>query len=159
MGLFSALFGQSGRANLAKELAVARVAGLNLDEIDEHTQLALMRKIESMGQQEAMSLPEATIVTIVSTYAELIQQRRTHAEALRAIESHRKSLGSDERSLASMSLDDYVAYRLTLELADGPSPGMHDYWFNMCMSESCKQFKLPWRGGPTRAPSISRRPK
>lgn len=159
MGLFSVVFGQPARTELAKTLASSRIAELTNDQIDEETQFALLRQIQSMGMAQAMSLPEGTIVTIVHSYSELIKKRIDHVAALTQVEQHRASLGSRNVNFREMSLDDYVAYRLSLELPGGPSPGMDDYWLNLCMSECSKHCQVPWNGGPTHRPRITRRAK
>lgn len=156
MGLFSTLFGQSARQELAKSLAVNRIAELNIDEIDSTTQDQLIAHIQKMSAIESMALPETTIITIVYTYAELIQKRVPHTTALLRIEDHRAKIGSRPVDFKTMSLDDYVAYRFTVELENGPSPGMDDYWFNGCMLECCKHCHLPWHGGATYRPRITR---
>ena len=159
MGLFSAIFGQSARTEMARVLAINRIANLTIQQIDANTQDRLISHIRGMGLTEAMSLPEGTIITIIYSYSELIQKRQPHVHALRQIEQHRSSLGSRPVDYREMSLDDYVAYRLSVELKDGPSPGMDDYWFNTCMSECCKHCKLPWNGGPTERTVITRTPR
>jgi hypothetical protein len=49
MGIFNAIFGQSTRQNLAKDLAVARIARMNLDEVNENAQTALIAEIRTMS--------------------------------------------------------------------------------------------------------------
>jgi len=156
MGFFTAVFGQGARTETARELAIGRLGYIPSDEIDSDTLTTLLSRVEKMSTLEVMSLPEEAIVTIIATYAELIQKRVDHREAIRRIEEHRLSLGSRPADFKAMSLDDYVAYRLTVELPNGPMPGMDDYWFNRCMSVSCKAAKLPWHGGPTEPPHIHR---
>jgi hypothetical protein len=161
MGLFSALFGnsQGEGVELARNLAIGRLGYIPNDQITSDQLDSLYERIRVMTEAEVMTLPEASIVTIIRTYSDFIHKRVAHAQALINIENHRSQIGSRDVDIRRMNLDDYVAYRLSVELPNGPQPGMDDCWFNRCMKYSCEQFKLPWHGGPTEPTSITRRPK
>ena len=159
MGLFSALFASNDgiRVELARRLAISRLGSVPSDQITSEQSDALYAELKRMPAQGILGLPEGTIVTIIQTYSQLIHKRALHEQALLAIENHRQQIGSEQINLKQMSLDDYVAYRLRIELPNGPMPGMDDYWFNSCMQAACQQFRIPWHGGPTEAPILTLR--
>ena len=161
MGIFSAFIGngETVRVELARELALSRIGYMPSTHVTPDQFATLYEMIKKMGSVEVLSLPEGSIVTIVHYYSELIHKRIDHSSALKRIEAHRKQIGSRNIDIAEMSLDEYVAYRLSVEMPNGPMPGMDDYWFNRCMSSSSEEFKIPWRGGPTEPASITRSKK
>ena len=74
--------------------------------------------VNQLPQAVLSGLPEATLVSIVESFATLKQQGVSDTEALRRIEAHRSAVASG-RMPASPSLERYIAYRLSLEHLDG----------------------------------------
>lgn len=123
MKLLKRLFGIRGfsKEDLIRELAkqrirtdpVANSMGYSPDMID------------SLGTMELLSIPEATIVTIVETYALSLQNGVTELEILQHIENHR-SLVSSGTLPQPLHLDSYIRYRLKVEHSHG-APINHEF--------------------------------
>lgn len=78
---------------------------------------------------KAMATPEGSIVTIVESHLKYIAKRcvelggadhfdQANAEALAAIEAHRSRFGAKGLSNYPRDIDDYVFYRINLEIRD-----------------------------------------
>lgn len=158
MGLFSNLFGktQSVRAALARDLAISRVGYIPFVETGGEETADLYEVMKRMSEEEILKEPEGMVVSLVHSYSELIRQKKTHSASLKHLEAQQDRVGLRSMDVGEMSLDEYVAYRLSVVLPSGPLPGMDEYWFNRCMSMSTERFKVPWQGGATDPPAITR---
>jgi hypothetical protein len=116
MALFSKLLGGNRRSkvDLIKDLVKERIRGNPTAEAWGATPDA----IESLPEMMLMSLPEATIVTIVEAYVALKPQNLADSEILESIEAHRSMIttGTMPRPL---TLTSYIKYRVALEHSHG----------------------------------------
>jgi len=80
---------------------------------------SMLGDIDSLPETMLMGLPEATIVTIVETWAILRKQGMGEEEILRRIEDYRASFGDYGDLPKPLTLQNYIKYRLGLEHAHG----------------------------------------
>lgn len=116
MRFLKRLFGAGGptKEDLIRDLAKERLRsdlaaqawGISADMID------------SLGTMELMGIPEATIVTIVETYALSLRSGAPESAILEHIENHRSQIGSGTLP-QPLNLDSYVRYRLDIEHSHG----------------------------------------
>jgi hypothetical protein len=109
----STLYGgvNSDKIGLIKNLAKKRVQN---DPI-----ASMLGDIDSLSETMLMGLPEATIVTIVETWAILRKQGLRDKEILQRIEAHRASFGGYGDLPDPLTLQSYIKYRLDLEHGHG----------------------------------------
>lgn len=79
----------------------------------------LVGDINNISETMLMSLPEATIVTIVETYWQLKNQGLSVKEILESIENHRASFGDSGILPSQLTLPNYIKYRIRLEHSNG----------------------------------------
>ena len=110
---FSTPFGgaNSDKIELIKNLVIKRVQN---DPI-----ASMLGDIDSLSETMLMGLPEATIVTIVETWAMLKKQGVSEEEILQRIEAHRASFGDYGDLPKPLTLPSYIKYRLDLEHGHG----------------------------------------
>lgn len=125
MGIFDKLFGKHrtterrppDRMKLIRAFAkkrvmqdpLAKLAGFHPSMVDE------------LPPHVLIGLPEATLLTIVESFAILVQEEgASPQQALAAIERHRSIEISGVAHPPAM-LEEYVVYRVALEHQDGPS--------------------------------------
>lgn len=117
MGILSRLFDLGGTAKdkLIKNLAKERIgsdpmaASMGFDK----------NMVDSLTDIQLASLPEATIVTIVETWAILNKKGIPDSEILEHIEAHRSSLGDSGIMPSPLTLSNYIKYRVELEHKHG----------------------------------------
>lgn len=114
MGLLSALFGESKKIGLVRSLVWDRVAADSRAAAHGFTK----EMVNSLTDAQLLGLPEATIATIVESYASLAKRGSVGDEALRSIERHRAQIGTG-RLPDPLTLESYVRYRLDIEHPDG----------------------------------------
>ncbi|MBN1103473.1 MAG: hypothetical protein JXL84_08700 [Deltaproteobacteria bacterium] len=115
MGFLKKLLGKKPNDKIAliREMVKERVEG---DPFAKH-----LVEVESLSEFELMSLPEATLVTIVESYMILTKKQGIlPEEALGLIENHRSTLRSGEIP-RPLTLASYIKYRLALDHARGIS--------------------------------------
>jgi len=76
---------------------------------------SMLGDIDKLSKTMFMSLPEATIVTIVETWAILKRQGFGEEDVLKRIEAHRASFGDYGDLPKPLKLENYIKYRLELE--------------------------------------------
>ena len=81
--------------------------------------------VDQLPPAVLLGLPEATLVLIVESFAALRKLGASESEALKRIEAHRSAVAPG-RMPASASLEQYVAYRLSLEHSGG-GPISHEH--------------------------------
>ena len=80
---------------------------------------SMLGDIDNLSEVMLMGLPEATIVTIVETWAILRKQGMGEEEILKRIEAHRASFGDHGDLPKPLTLKNYIKYRLNLEHGHG----------------------------------------
>lgn len=80
-----------------------------------------IERIEKWPEILLMSIPEATIVSIVETYWIMKHQTKvSDRKILEAIERHRKTLSPESGPMPSpLTLPNYIKYRLEVEISYG----------------------------------------
>lgn len=80
---------------------------------------SMLGDIDRLSETMLIGLPEATIVTIVETWAILRKQGVTEEEILHRIEAHRANFGDYGDLPNPLTLPNYIRYRLDLEHGHG----------------------------------------
>lgn len=80
---------------------------------------SMLGDIDELSKTMLMGLPEATIVTIVETWAILKIQGVREEDILKRIEAHRASFGDYGDLPKPLTLENYIKYRLDLEHRHG----------------------------------------
>jgi hypothetical protein len=94
--------------------------------------------VDSLTDIQLASLPEATIVTIVETWASLRKQGIPEENILGAIEAHRSSLGDAGDMPSPLTLPNYIKYRIGLEHQHGAP--IKEEFINYAISTAKKAF-------------------
>lgn len=113
MAFLKKLFGRKpkDKIGLIRELVKERV--------ENDTFVKHLVELENLSNFELMSLPEATIVTIIESYMILTKKQGISSEeALDLIENHRAMSISGELP-SPLTLRNYIKYRLDLEHSHG----------------------------------------
>lgn len=118
MGLMSTIFGDRGRKDALLRLLIKR-------RIAADPGAAAMgfraEMVDALGRLDLLGTPEATIATIVESFATLIESGVTPSEAIGRIEWHRSPLGMLGEGRTN-DLEVYVGLRVALE--HGGTPGL-----------------------------------
>lgn len=115
MGLFSGIFGLSKKLELVRNLTRQRV---KLDPLAASSGFT-PAMVDELTDAQLMGLPEATIATIVETYADQTRRGATPALALQRIEAFRAPKMGGGRLPDPLNLETYCAYRLAIEHSHG----------------------------------------
>ena len=137
MSLFCTLFG-SNRHNkfvLIKELAKSRV---DKDPMA-RTSGATPSKIDKMNQTMLLSLPEATIASIVETYAAYRPRGLHDAEIFEAHETEHPVNG-DATKPRPLTLTNYIKYRIAVE--HGHDAPISEYFIEHEIQKSLEFFSV-----------------
>ncbi len=80
----------------------------------------MLGNVDDLSTVQLMSLPEATIVTIVETYYMMKRQSNSTDEGiLEAVEEHRSMFGDKGTMPSPLTLSSYIKYRLNIEHSQG----------------------------------------
>ncbi len=99
---------------------------------------SMLGDINELPETILMSLPEATIVTIVETWAILKAQGVPEEDILKRIEAHRSSLGDYGDLPKPLTLENYIKYRLNLEL--GPNVPLSEEFIDYAIEVAKQQY-------------------
>lgn len=134
MGIFKQLFDYSAKVQYAKATAKRRIARVPelADKLHE-----LFCLIDSADVMEASGFPEATVYTIVESYAGLRKRNVGHTAALSAIETTRRQLGAASVD-GETDLAEYILNRICIE--HGGAPGITEAWFVVTYSECAQRL-------------------
>lgn len=119
MGLFGGSAGSS-KVDLVRSLLAQRIASDAAARVNGFTPEMVM----SVSEVQLMGTIEAAIVTIAESYQTLTEQGVAPVDALKAIEAHRRRLGSGVLPVP-LQLMGYVEYRVALENDGAELPEDH----------------------------------
>lgn len=76
-------------------------------------------EVDKLSKMHLMGLPEATIVSIVETWASLRKEGTNEGEIFQLIEEHRKKLKGGHELPDPINLESYIKYRVKVENESG----------------------------------------
>lgn len=138
MGFLSALKRTPLKLRFVRQLAKARLSrvpelrGAGLVE-------SAQRGVDGLSMPALLGLPEATVFTILESWADRAPRTRVDELAvLVSMENHRGQAGGD---LAQMGLFDFLVYRCDVEGVMA-APGADPSWLEMAFETACRLLHL-----------------
>lgn len=115
------LFGETKVISLARALLVERVRSDPAARAGGFTP-DMAKKLEA---NKVAGTVEATVATIMETYASLTMKGVSQEDALRRIEAHRRPLGSNSDFFPDAGAAEYIRYRFDVEYQGAHLPSGH----------------------------------
>lgn len=150
MGVLSSVLGLPAKARLIRSLVVARGMAYS-GSTDSGLQHRLILQVEALSMVELMGMPEATVLTIVETLADLTQRGVPVANAIFQIERHRSTTVRGPGVPEPHHPVSFIAYRVLLEHGANV-PGLTDAWFRRTVLTASQHFAFPIREADLYAP-------
>ena len=156
MGIFSSVLALPAKLRLIRSLLTTRAVTLDgASEAD--VQHLFIRQIEGMTTLQLLSTPEATVLTIMESLADLTNQGVPVGNALFQIERARASIAPGRGVPEPHDPVTYIAYRVVLEHG-GDWPGIGDAWYRRTMLAASQHFAYPIRETDLYVPPPARQP-